>query len=74
MSDLDKAGMPAKDYEFRAWHPKTRDVIMLEHPELIKYHDGYQLQKRDANDPTKWDTFLLSASTSDADTHQEDIT
>ena len=73
MSELDKAGQPAKDYDFRAWNPRTRDVIMLEQPELIRYHDGYQLQKRDENDRTKWDTYLLSADTSDADTHQENI-
>lgn len=71
MTDLDKAGTPAKDYDFRAWNPRTRDVIMLEQPELIKYHDGYQLQKRDENG--KWDTFLLSADPSDEDTHQEDL-
>lgn len=69
-SQLDRASIPAKELEFRAWNPKTRDVIMLEQPELIKYHDDYQLQKRDENG--KWDTFLLSASTSDEDTHQED--
>ena len=73
MSELDKAGQPAKEYEFRAWHPQTRDVIMLERPELIRYHNDYQLQRRDPDDPTKWDTFLLSASTSDEDTHQEDL-
>lgn len=71
MTELDKAGKPAKEYEFRAWNPKTRDVIMLEQPELIKYHADYQLQKKDENG--KWDTFLLSASTSDEDTHQEDL-
>jgi hypothetical protein len=71
MTDLDKAGKPAKDYDFRAYHPRTRDVIMLERPELIRYHDDYQLQKRDENG--KWDTYLLSASTSDEDTHQEDL-
>jgi len=71
MSELDKAGKPAKEYEFRAWRPSDRDVIMLERPELIRYHDGYQLQKRDENG--KWDTFLLSAATSDNDTHQEDL-
>jgi hypothetical protein len=43
---------------------------MLQQPELIKYHNDYQLQKRDENG--RWDTFLLSASTSDEDTHQED--
>lgn len=71
MTELDNSGQHAKNLEFRAWHPKTRDVIMLQQPELIKYHDGYQLQKRDENG--KWDTFLLSASTSDNDTQQEDI-
>lgn len=70
-SQLDRADIPAKSLEFRAWNPKTRDAIMLEQPELIRYHDEYQLQKRDENG--KWDTFLLSASTSDEDTHQEDI-
>ena len=71
MSELDKAGTPAKSYDFRAWDPQTRDVIMLERPELIRYHDGYQLQKRDENG--NWDTFLLTADPSDADTHQEDL-
>lgn len=71
MSELDKADTPAKTLEFRAWHPKTKDVIMLEAPEYIRYHDGYQLQKRDEDG--KWDTFLLSASTSDDDTPQENI-
>lgn len=73
MTELDKADKPAKSYDFRAWHPQTHDVIMLEQPELIRYHDGYQLQKRDADDPTKWDTFLLSVEPSDKDTHQEDL-
>lgn len=72
-SRLDRAGIPASTLEFRAWHPQTQEVIMLEQPELIQYYDGYQLQKRDADDPTKWDTFLLSADPSDEDTHQEDI-
>lgn len=71
MTDLDKAHKPAKEYDFRAWHPHTKDKIMLEYPELIRYHDGYQLQKKDENG--NWDTFLLSASTSDDDTHQEDL-
>lgn len=72
MSELDNAGQHAKELEFRAWHPKTKDVIMLERPEMIKYHNDYQLQRRDENG--NWDTFLLSASTSDDDTHQEDLT
>jgi 4'-phosphopantetheinyl transferase EntD len=72
MTNLDQSGKPAKESEFRAWHPRTRDVIYLEQPELIKYHPDYQLQKKDENG--KWDTFLLSASTSDEDTHQEDLT
>lgn len=71
MSELDKAGIPAHEYEFRAWHPRTGETIMLEFPELIKYHDDYQLQRKDENG--NWDTFLLSASTSDDDTHQEDL-
>ncbi|AZS06614.1 hypothetical protein SEA_JACOREN57_48 [Mycobacterium phage JacoRen57] len=71
MTELDKAGQPAKEYEFRAWHPKTRDVIMLEQPELIRYHDEYQLQKR--NDNGTWSTFLLSADPDDEDTSQEDL-
>lgn len=70
-SQLDRASIPAKELEFRAWHPRSRDVIMLEQPEMIRYHDGYQLQKKDENG--KWDTFLLSAATSDEDTHQEDL-
>lgn len=71
-TQLDRANIPAKELEFRAWNPKTRDVIMLEQPETIKHFPDYQLQRRDDNG--KWDTFLLSASTSDEDTHQEDIT
>lgn len=71
MTELDKSGTHAAESEFRAWHPRTRDTIYLEQPELIRYHDGYQLQKRDENG--KWDTFLLSADPSDGDTHQEDL-
>ena len=71
MTEQDRADIPAKDSEFRAWHPRTKDVIYLQQPELIRYHDGYQLQKKDENG--KWDTFLLSADPSDEDAHQEDI-
>jgi len=49
MTDLDKAGMPAKDYEYRAFNPRNRDAIMLEDPSYVKYHPGYKLQKRDNN-------------------------
>ncbi len=73
MTEQDRSGIPANKSEFRAWRPKDGDIIYLQMPELIRYHDGYQLQKRDANDPTKWDTFLLSADPTDGDTHQEDI-
>lgn len=49
MTDLDKAGQPAKEYEYRAWNPQTGDVIYLENPTLIKYHPGYKLQTKDEN-------------------------
>ena len=65
MTDLDRAAQPAKDYEYRAYHSRTRDVIMLEQPELIKYHDGYQLQKR--GEDGKWAAASLN------DTHPEDV-
>lgn len=71
MTELDKSGTHAAESEFRAWNPQTQDAIYLEQPELIRYHDNYQLQKRDENG--KWDTFLLSANPSDGDTHQEDL-
>ena len=67
MTELDKAGQPAKEYEYRAWNPKTRDAIMLEAPELIRFHTDYKLQKRD-NDGNWADA---TAPTDDA--HQEDI-
>jgi hypothetical protein len=70
-TQLDRAAIPARELEFRAYNPRTRDVIMLEQPEMIKYHSDYQLQRRDENG--KWDTFLLSASTSDKDTFQENL-
>lgn len=49
MTDLDKADTPAKDYKYRAWNPTNGDVIYLEDPKLIKYHDGYKLQTKDEN-------------------------
>lgn len=71
MTELDQSDQPAKDSEFRAIHPRTRDVVYLQQPELIKYHPDYQLQRRDENG--KWDTFLFSASTSDDDAHEENV-
>ena len=63
MTEQDRANKPAKDLEFRAWHPKTHDVIMLQMPELIRHFPDYQLQRKDENG--KWDTFLLSANPDD---------
>lgn len=70
MTEQDRAGIPAKQSEFRAWHPQTRDVIYLQAPEYIRYHPDYQLQKRDENGT--WGTFLLSEA-EDGDTHQENL-
>lgn len=71
MTEQDRAHVHAKDEEFRAWHPGTKEVIMLQMPELIKHFPDYQLQKKDENG--KWDTFLLSTSTSDDDAQEEDL-
>jgi hypothetical protein len=51
VTDLDKAGTPAKDYSYRAYNAHTRDAIMLEDPSLIDYYQNqaYVLQKRDNN-------------------------
>lgn len=45
----------AKELKQRAWNPETKQHIMLETPELIKYHekDGYVLQVR--NEAGDWE-------------------
>lgn len=65
-SQLDRASIPAKELEYRAWNARTRDAIMLEQPDMIRYHTGYQLQKRDEDG--KW----ISATASDDNAHAED--
>ena len=65
MTEQDRAGQPAKDEQFRAWHPKTRESIMLQMPELIQYHPGYILQKKDEND--QW------AAYTPEEPHKEDV-
>lgn len=68
MTEQDRANTPAKDEQFRAWHPKTRDVIMLQMPELIQYHPGYILQKKDDND--QWAAYKPAPA---EDAHPEDV-
>ena len=68
MTEQDRAGKPAKELEFRAVNPKTKDVIMLQTPDLIRYHTGYNLQKKKDEDG-KWNAHDPAAEES----HAEDI-
>ena len=69
MTEQDRAATPAKDEQFRAWHPKTKDVIMLQMPELIQYHPGYILQKKDDND--QWAAYKPADAAEEP--HEEDV-
>ena len=62
MTEQDRAGKPAKELEFRAVNPKTKDVIMLQTPDLIVYHTGYNLQKEDEDG--KWNAYDPTAEES----------
>lgn len=64
MTEQDRAGIPAKESEFRAWNPRTRDIVYLQAPEIIKHFPDYILQRKSENG--NWDTFLLPESDSDA--------
>ena len=61
MTEQDRAGIPAKESDFRAVRTTpSRDVIYLQAPEYIRYFPDYRLEKK--NDDGTWSTFLLPES------------
>ena len=63
---MTEQGNAARDLVWRAYNKKTQDKIMLQYPDLIKYHEpgGYILQKLD--DSGAWVDHL--GETPDAET------
>ena len=71
MTDQDRADIPAKECDFRAVNPKTREVTYLQQPELIRYFfPECRLEKR--NEDGSWSTFLLPEE-SDVDPRPENV-
>lgn len=50
MTEQDRAGIPAAECKYRAINRSVTpaDVIMLQTPDLIKYHPNHKLERRNA--------------------------